>query len=103
MSLHSYVVNTKSTGKRNVLLLSTFKPILGITKDDGKQKPAINNLCTISPKEAPILWINDHKYIHASPKVIDGRWWNLHLCYTHVESTRQLYMPLFIRKIHGII
>ena len=44
LSLHSYVVNTKSSGKRNVLLLSTMQPILGTTKDDGKQKPAIYKL-----------------------------------------------------------
>ena len=31
MSLHSYVVKTKSTGKRNVLLLSTVEPLLVVT------------------------------------------------------------------------
>jgi hypothetical protein len=41
LTLHSYVVNTKSKGKKNVLALSTLPPILGITKDDGKEKPAI--------------------------------------------------------------
>ena len=41
MQLHSYVVKTKSTGMRNVLLLSTKKVILGTTKvDGGKFKPA---------------------------------------------------------------
>ncbi len=40
MTLHSYVVCTKSTGKRNVLVLSTFLPIIGTTKDKQK-KPAI--------------------------------------------------------------
>jgi hypothetical protein len=41
MQLHSYVVKTKSTGMRNVLLLSTKKVILGTTKvDGGKNKPA---------------------------------------------------------------
>jgi hypothetical protein len=40
MSLHSYVVKTKSKGKKNVLVLSTIPPIMGITKDD-KKKPAI--------------------------------------------------------------
>lgn len=44
LSLHSYVVKTKSTGPRNVLLLTTMKPILGVTKDDGKCKPAIYKL-----------------------------------------------------------
>lgn len=41
ISMTSYVVNTKSSGKRNVLVLSTVNPILGVTKDDGKCKPAI--------------------------------------------------------------
>ena len=27
---------------KNVLMLSTMQPIMGVTKDDGKQKPAIN-------------------------------------------------------------
>lgn len=44
MTLNSYVVSTKSKGKKNVLLLSTVSPILGITKDDGVRKPAIYKL-----------------------------------------------------------
>jgi hypothetical protein len=41
MSIHSYVVKTKSTGMKNVLVLSTLPPLLGTTKDDGKHKPAL--------------------------------------------------------------
>lgn len=41
LSLHSYVVNTKSSGKKNVMVLSSVPPLLGTTKDDGKKKPAI--------------------------------------------------------------
>ena len=37
----SYVVDSKSKGKKNVLVLSTQPPLLGVTKDDGKSKPAI--------------------------------------------------------------
>ena len=36
-SISSYVVKTPE-GKKNVILLSTAPPILGITKDDGKSK-----------------------------------------------------------------
>ena len=43
-SLHSYAVVTKSTGARNVLVLSTLEPILGTTKDDKNKKPAIIEL-----------------------------------------------------------
>ena len=34
--LHSYVFPTKSSGQRNILLLSTVELILGVTIDDGK-------------------------------------------------------------------
>ena len=33
-------MKTKSTGRKNVLMLSTMRPITGITKDDGKSKLA---------------------------------------------------------------
>jgi len=39
--LHSYVVKTKSTGLRNVLMLSSLPPLLGTVKNDRKRKPAI--------------------------------------------------------------
>ena len=35
--LVSYVVHTKSKGVKNILLLSTQPPLLGVTKDDGKK------------------------------------------------------------------
>ncbi|CAH1252394.1 PGBD4 [Branchiostoma lanceolatum] len=44
MSLHSYVVKKKDTGLRNVLMLSTMPPLLGVTKDDKNSKPAIYKL-----------------------------------------------------------
>ena len=43
LALHLYVVKTESTGLRNVLLLSTVQPILGISKNPKKQ-PAIYKL-----------------------------------------------------------
>ena len=43
LSLSSYVVKT-STGKKNVLMLSTLNPILGTTKDDNREKPALYKL-----------------------------------------------------------
>ena len=36
-----YTVKTKSSGKKNVLLLSTMQPFPGITKDDNKQESPI--------------------------------------------------------------
>ena len=41
MTLHSFVVKTKSTGLCNVLLLSTLEPIIAVTQDDGQQKSQI--------------------------------------------------------------
>ena len=41
ISLHSYVVRTKSSGMKNVLALSTMPFLLATTKDDGKEKPAL--------------------------------------------------------------
>ena len=43
MALCSYNVKTKSKGKKNVLMLTTIRPLLGITKDD-KKKPALYKL-----------------------------------------------------------
>ena len=37
------MLKTKS-GKKNLLLLSTMRPIMGVTKDDGKQKPGLYKL-----------------------------------------------------------
>ena len=42
-------------GKKNVILLSTAPPILGITKDDGKSKLEIYIKCMILQKEGQIL------------------------------------------------
>ena len=44
LGLHSYVFPTKSSGHRNVLLLSTVELIRGVTIDDGKKKPALCKL-----------------------------------------------------------
>ena len=41
LNFTSYVVNIKSSGKCNVLVLSTLNPTVALTNDDGKSKPAI--------------------------------------------------------------
>ena len=53
----TYSVKTKSTGRKKVLMLSIMRPISGITKDDGKSKPAIMKLYDFT-KEEPMLSIN---------------------------------------------
>ena len=43
LSLTSYISKT-SKGKKNVLVLTSTRPLQGVTKDDGKKKPAIIKL-----------------------------------------------------------
>ena len=40
MKIHSYTVKNKSKPAKNVNLLTTLDTHLGVTMDDGKQKPA---------------------------------------------------------------
>ena len=56
--MHSYVVKTKSTGKRNVLLLSTLEPLLAVTHDDRKKPLKFIKFMTLR-KEGQILQIKD--------------------------------------------
>ena len=44
LSVTSQLVKPISTSKRNKLILSTMQPILGVTKNEGKKKPAIIKL-----------------------------------------------------------
>ena len=48
MALHSYTVMNKSTGKKNVMLLSTLDPILGTAKGDDVALPAVIALYNFS-------------------------------------------------------
>ena len=38
MTLHSYILKTKTTRLGNIVLLSNLEPIIAVTQDDGKQK-----------------------------------------------------------------
>ena len=42
--LCTYTTKSKSKGKKNILVLSAMRPLLGITRNDGKFKPAIIKL-----------------------------------------------------------
>ena len=55
MTLHSYVVKTKSTGLRNLLLLSTLEPIIAVTQDDSKQKSQIYKVYDFTKGETDII------------------------------------------------
>ena len=41
IALCAYTTKSKSKGNKNVLILSTMRPLLGVTKDDGKCKPVV--------------------------------------------------------------
>ena len=56
LSLCRCTTKSKSKGKKNVLVLSTMGPLLGITRNDGNWKPAKNKLCDFTKGEL-ILWI----------------------------------------------
>ena len=56
MTMTSYVVNTKSSGKRNMLVIPTANPILGATKMTGKASQQLSSSWT-TQREAQISWI----------------------------------------------
>ena len=70
-NLHSYGVKTKSSGKRNVLLLSTVPPLLATTKDDNKSKPTIYKLYDFSKGGIDII---DQRMGFYSCKSKSKRW-----------------------------
>ena len=57
--LVSYVVNTKSKGMKNVIALSTMPPLLGLTMDDGKDKPAILKFYDYSKGNDLVYFLNN--------------------------------------------
>lgn len=67
--LHSYVVKSKSSGLRNVLMLSSVEPLLGVTKDD-KFKPAIYKLCDFTKGGTDIVEqrVGFYSYKSKSPR-----------------------------------
>ena len=69
--LYSYVVKTKSTSLRNVLLLSSMQPLLGTTKDDGKKKPAIYKLYDFTKGGTDVM---DQRMATFSCKAKSNRW-----------------------------
>ena len=70
MNISSYVVKT-SSGKRNILMLSTLRPLLGTTKDDGKKKPALYKLYDFTKGGTDIV---DQKVGAYSVKPKSKRW-----------------------------
>ena len=71
MSVTSFVVNTKSSGKRNVLFLSMMQPLLSVTKMMEKKKPAIIKLYDFTKGETDII---DQKMAYYSVKPKSAKW-----------------------------
>ena len=69
--LNSYIVNTKSSEKRNVLLLSTMHPILGTVKDNLRLKPSIYKLYDYTKRGTDII---DQRMNFYSSKAKSRRW-----------------------------
>jgi hypothetical protein len=71
MSLHSWVVDTKSGGKKNIMLLTTTNPILGKTMDDGKDRPALISFYNYAMLGTDRM---DQLAQHYSVRVKSSRW-----------------------------
>ena len=86
VNLNFYVVSTKSSGKRNVLMLSTVHPILRLSKDI-KPKPALYELYDFTNGATDIV---DQRmsFYSCIPK---SRKWTINVAFIFwilVESTR---------------
>ena len=71
LALCSYTVKSKSKGKRNVLVMSTMRPLMGITQDDGKAKPAIIKFYDFTKGGTDIM---DQRMAKYSTKSYTKRW-----------------------------
>ena len=70
VSLHSYAVNTKSKGERNIIVLSTYDPIFGTTKDE-KKKPAIIKVYDFTKGGVDIM---DQRFGNYTTKPTTKKW-----------------------------
>ena len=62
LSLCMHTTKSKSKGKKNVLVLSTMRPLMGITRNDGKQKPAIIKFYDFTKEETDVMDQKISKY-----------------------------------------
>ena len=57
--------------QKNVLVLSTMRPLMGITRDDGKRKPAIIKFYDFTKGGTDVM---DQKISRYSCKAVSQRW-----------------------------
>ena len=67
----SYTVNPKSSTKKNCLLLSSMRPLMGITSDDKKQKPALFKLYDFTKGGTDVV---DQRIGYYTTKAKSHRW-----------------------------
>ena len=71
LCLNTYTVKTKSTDMKNVFMLSTLRPLKGITKDDQKEKPALYKLYDLTKGGTDIV---DQLHDFYSTRLESLRW-----------------------------
>ena len=84
LALCSYHVKTKSKGKRNVLMLTTMRPMLGITRDDGKKKSALYKFYDFSKGGTDI--VDQKKYFYMCEAM--SRKWKTAAFYFILDTAR---------------
>ena len=78
LCINTYNVKTKSKGRKNVIVLTTLRPLKGMMIDDGKDKPAIYKFYDFTKGGTDIVdQLND--YYTTGTKSI--RWTNIALSY----------------------
>ena len=96
IALCAYTTKSKSKGNKNVLVLSTMRPLLGVTKDDGKCKPAVIKFYDFTKGGTDVMDMKMAKY---SCKALTHRWTMVHF-YFLLDAIRCNTLSLFAVK-HG--
>ena len=78
LSLCTYTTKSKSKGKKNILVLSTMRPLMGITCDDGKQRPAIIKFYDFTKGGTDVM---DQKISKYSCKSLTHHWTMIHFLF----------------------
>ena len=78
IALCTYTTKTKSKGMKNILVMSTMQPLLGLTKDDDKHKPAVIKFYDFTKGETDVM---DMKMSKFSCKSLSHRWTMVHFYY----------------------
>ena len=78
IALCTYTTKTKSKEMKNIFVMSTMQPLLGITKDDDKQKPAVIKFYDFTKGGIDVMDMKTSKF---SCKTLSHRWAMVHFYY----------------------